>query len=126
MPTILVVDDDVGVRKAICSYFEGLKWAQCREAADGLDAISEALESKPDLVLLDFNIPLKAIQTAKILKTIMPAVPLVMLTARVSKTNAPIARDSVVPIVFRKDDLGALTNCVRAMLGAHEWSGAVG
>jgi two-component system chemotaxis response regulator CheY len=52
----LVVDDSRVVRKAARRMLEGLGFA-VREAEDGAQALLACRESLPDLVLLDWNMP---------------------------------------------------------------------
>ena len=52
----LVVDDSRVVRKAARRILEGLGFA-VREAEDGSKALAACRESLPDLVLLDWNMP---------------------------------------------------------------------
>jgi two-component system, NarL family, nitrate/nitrite response regulator NarL len=121
MPTILVVDDHAAVRDALCQYFEQLNLATCREAVNGLDAINKALQLRPDLILLDFSMPImNGIEAAKVLKEMMPRVPLFMLTAHSSAEMQGVASDSGIAGVFQKDDLVPLVECLRGLLSAKE------
>ena len=55
-PTVLIVDDEKDVRRAINRVLRPLRW-QVHEAADGFQAGSLMLQEKPDLVLLDLSMP---------------------------------------------------------------------
>lgn len=54
--SILIVDDDAGLRQLLCMTlkFVGL---DVREAGDGLDALAQIRADLPDLVLLDVVMP---------------------------------------------------------------------
>ena len=52
----LVVDDSRVVRKAARRFLEGFGF-QVREAGDGQEALVACREALPDLVLLDWNMP---------------------------------------------------------------------
>ena len=52
----LVVDDSRVVRKAARRFLEGFGF-QVREAGDGQEALTACREALPDLVLLDWNMP---------------------------------------------------------------------
>lgn len=52
----LVVDDSRVVRKAARRFLEGFGF-QVREAGDGQEALLACREALPDLVLLDWNMP---------------------------------------------------------------------
>jgi CheY-like chemotaxis protein len=55
-PTILVVDDDVHIREFVCEAldFEGY---EARSAGDGCAALDVLAGWRPDLILLDLNMP---------------------------------------------------------------------
>ena len=67
---ILIVDDNSVVRKTIRSFLTWHNFRVCGEAADGKEAIRKVRELKPDVVLLDINMPgMNGIQSAsKILR----------------------------------------------------------
>ena len=56
MKTCLIVDDSRVVRKVARQIFEGLGFA-CEEAENGLVALEASNKSMPDVVLLDWNMP---------------------------------------------------------------------
>ncbi len=79
---VLVVDDHTLFRRGICAVLanrEGLEVVA--EASDGLEAIEKTKEIKPDVVLMDLNMPrcsgLEAIQA---LQAEMPQVNVLVLT----------------------------------------------
>lgn len=79
---VLIVDDNPLVRKAVCSLFTLDGFSVCGEAGDGVQAIEEARQTRPDLIVLDFSMPvMDGIRAAKALKQIMPDVPVVLFTA---------------------------------------------
>lgn len=55
---ILVVDDHEVVRLGIRAMLEGHEgWEVCGEAADGREGVDKAAQIRPDLVILDLNMP---------------------------------------------------------------------
>jgi DNA-binding NarL/FixJ family response regulator len=120
MPTVLVVDDHVGVRNAIRIAFESVRGLVVCEAVDGRDAIEKARQLRPDAVILDFSMPvLNGLQAARILKKLMPGVPLFMLTALYSSQLNSEARGAGISSVYAKGaDLSALVNQVRSVVVA--------
>jgi two-component system chemotaxis response regulator CheY len=56
MKTCLVVDDSKVIRKVARHILEGLDFT-VDEAADGSQALARCRESSPDVVLLDWNMP---------------------------------------------------------------------
>ncbi len=55
-PTILVVDDSVMLRMLACITIEFAGY-KTQQAEDGIQAMEMLVASKPDLVLLDINMP---------------------------------------------------------------------
>ena len=81
MSRVLLVDDNPQVRRALRWFFEELN-LHCDEADNGLHALQVAQQVKPDLVILDYSMPvMNGIDAAFVFKQIMPEVPLLMLTA---------------------------------------------
>jgi DNA-binding NarL/FixJ family response regulator len=80
--SVLIVDDNQGVRKTMRNFFEKLTdWEIADEAADGAEAIQKAMELKPDLILLDLCMPrLNGIEAASILKKMLPNSYIVVFT----------------------------------------------
>ena len=53
----------------------------CAEAENGQQAIDLALKHRPDLIILDFAMPvLNGLEAARQLKKIMPGVPIILFT----------------------------------------------
>ena len=68
---ILIADDSRSLRQALKNMlsFSPEKWEICGEAADGHEAVSQTVELKPDVVLLDLSIPaLSGIEVVKTLR----------------------------------------------------------
>jgi CheY-like chemotaxis protein len=52
-----------------------------REAIDGLDAVQKAEKLRPDLILLDLNMPrLNGAEAASALKNLLPDTPIILFT----------------------------------------------
>ena len=56
MMNALIVDDSRVVRKVAKKILENLQF-ECSEAANGAEALDACAKSMPDLVLLDWNMP---------------------------------------------------------------------
>jgi DNA-binding NarL/FixJ family response regulator len=82
MARILVADDHESMRMAVrCLIGMHPGWEICGEADDGREAVSKAVELKPDLVLLDFKMPLaNGIKAGGEISSAMPTTPIVMYT----------------------------------------------
>lgn len=53
---LLIVDDDPGIRRLFCRIFDGEEY-QVLSARDGEEALSATERGRPDLVVLDINMP---------------------------------------------------------------------
>ena len=82
MPTILVADDCASTRLSVRLLLEGRHpELSIREAIDGLDAIQQAEKLKPDLILLDLNMPrVNGAEAASALKNLLPDTPIILFT----------------------------------------------
>jgi DNA-binding NarL/FixJ family response regulator len=81
MPRILIADDSQATRYALRRLIEGNGWEVCGEAEDGLSAVERAGVLKPDLVILDFNMPnLDGLQAGQAIHTADPNIPLLLFT----------------------------------------------
>ena len=82
--TILIVDDDPLIRKLITTTLQDVAGYQLREAADGMQALEEAVELRPQIVFLDYDMPrLNGIETCRRLRSdpVTAEATIVMLTA---------------------------------------------
>jgi DNA-binding NarL/FixJ family response regulator len=79
---ILLVDDHVLFRKGIATLLSARPdMVIAGEASDGIEAVEVAHQTKPDVILLDVNMPNRnGIETVKVLKKEMPEIQIVMLT----------------------------------------------
>ena len=81
---VMVVDDDPFVRKLIATTLEDVAEFDLHEAADGVEALEVARQSRPSLVFLDVDMPrLDGIDACRRLRAedVTSATTIVMLTA---------------------------------------------
>jgi DNA-binding response OmpR family regulator len=77
---ILAVDDEAVVRNVLSRYLKGRGYL-VTTAEDGAQALDIIKKERPDLVLLDINMPGKdGMETLKELHALHPAVPVIMVT----------------------------------------------
>ena len=82
--TILIVDDEAAIREMVVMALE-MAGYQCLEAAGAKQAHSLVVDSRPDLVLLDWMLPdVSGIELARRLKRdqLTAEIPIIMLTAK--------------------------------------------
>jgi len=66
---VLIVDDDEFVRKLIATTLEDVAEFELHEAADGVEALEVARQTRPSLVFLDVDMPrLNGIETCRQLR----------------------------------------------------------
>jgi DNA-binding response OmpR family regulator len=84
--TILIVDDEPQIVKVLRGYLEKAGF-RVVFAADGRQALAQHLRERPDLVLLDLNLPgMDGIEVARHLRA-TSNIPIIMVTARVEETD---------------------------------------
>ena len=68
MTKILIIDDDEDLRSLLTIYFEGLGF-DAPHANDGDEGLKQAAKHKPDIIILDINMPtLDGFNTLRALK----------------------------------------------------------
>ncbi len=86
MQTILVVDDEPQIVKVVRGYLEQAGF-RVVTASDGPAALAQYRHEKPDLVVLDLNLPgLDGLDVARQIRA-RDATPIVMLTARADESD---------------------------------------
>ena len=78
---ILVVEDHAAFRRAICTALQRRAEFQTIGAADGLEAVQKTEELRPDLILLDINLPkMHGFEVAKQIPRLAPHARLVFMS----------------------------------------------
>jgi len=116
---ILVIDDGDSVRDVIRIFLEHAGFEVCGEAGDGVQAIEQAKQLKPDLIVLDLAMPrMNGAEAASILNQTMPNIPIVLLTLYQNVLGSALATAvGVKAIVDKTDGMDKLVACVRSLLG---------
>jgi DNA-binding NarL/FixJ family response regulator len=115
---ILVADNNAMIRKSLCRIFEMEEnYDLCAEAANGEEAIALAIQHKPDLIILDFQMPvMNGIEAAYELKRIIPNVPIILFTLHADTTTYALGRNSPVDLVVAKSDAYHIVDHVRSLI----------
>ena len=119
MTRILIVDDNARVRAALRLCLKMKEdWVVCGEADNGDAAIELVRTVKPDVVLLDYAMPvMNGLEAAKTLRAMMPEVPLILFTVHRSanlESDACVAGISAV--ISKVEGVTALVDRVRSLL----------
>jgi CheY-like chemotaxis protein len=116
MCRVLVVDDHPIVRKALVFYLRSRLKVECIEATNGYEALKTVSEEKPDLVILDYSMPvMNGIETARVLHSTRPEIPILMLTAHFTAAEAA-GKELGIRGVFSKDNVEPLLMQTRTVL----------
>jgi len=115
---ILIVDDNPAVRRYLRAILEQQEaWRVCGEARTGAEALQKVLESPPDLVVLDYQMPdLNGVDVAKQISEMFPKIPILMVTLHLSKQLAEAAREAGVRGACAKQDIGSVVEAVEVLL----------
>lgn len=79
---ILIVDDHEVMRGGLRSLLGSPpEWEVCGEAVDGVEAVEKAKELKPDVVVLDINMPiLNGLEAIRLIRKEVPQTQVVILS----------------------------------------------
>ena len=77
---ILIVDDEPLIAEVLSEHFKASY--EIETATNGTDALAAVLRNRPDLMLLDINMPrMNGVEVLKDVKKIDESIPVVMVTA---------------------------------------------
>ncbi len=118
---ILIADDRQLMRDALKAIF-ALRptWQICGEASDGAEVVAKASQLQPDLIILDFKMPLgDGIRAASEILVAMPSVPIVMYTLyKTEELESAAKLVGVRAVVGKEDGVRSLLTAVDAELAA--------
>jgi two-component system KDP operon response regulator KdpE len=123
--TILVVDDEPQIRRVLRSTLS-FRGYEIVESSTGEQALELAPKVKPDLILLDVNLPgISGIETCRELRR-FTAVPIIMLTVRNAERDKVVALDAGADdYVTKPFGIEELLARVRASLRRHSAEEAI-
>ena len=81
MARILIVDDHPGARTTLRELLDWHSFQICGDAQNGKEAVEKVIELKPEIVLMDINMPvMNGINAAQEIRRIAPGTKIVFLT----------------------------------------------
>lgn len=97
-------------------------WQVCGEASDGMEAVVKASQLQPDLIILDFKMPLAdGIRAASQILIAMPSMPIVMYTLyKTEELESAAKLIGVRAVVGKEDGVRNLLNAVDTELAARQ------
>jgi DNA-binding NarL/FixJ family response regulator len=117
--TVLIVDDNAFIRQALREIFEREgDFEICGEAANGRDAIEAVTRLHPDLVVLDFSMPvMNGLDAANLIKDLAPTLPLILYSAVTDEAVARLARSlGITELVSKSEPVSVLIRRAREVL----------
>jgi DNA-binding NarL/FixJ family response regulator len=117
----LIVDDSELVRRSLRTVLQANpEWEICGEAADGIAAVEMFKDLRPNIVILDFQMPgINGIETARRMAEIAPTVPIVLFTQHASADLERHALEVGIRSVVSKTNAFPMVGMIEALLGSH-------
>jgi DNA-binding NarL/FixJ family response regulator len=119
MAKILIAEDRELMRSALKTAFAMRpKWEVCGEATDGREVVTKVSQLQPDLIIMDFKLPLAdGLQAAKEIFATAPSIPIVMYTLyRNDELDGAAKQIGVRSVVSKQDGLIHLLEAIDAEL----------
>jgi DNA-binding NarL/FixJ family response regulator len=115
---ILIADDHRAALRGIRALLDPHPgWQVCGEAMGGRDAVTKAVELRPDLVVLDFAMPqVDGLKAASEINSLLPEIQIVLHTMYGSAVRAAAEKHGISRLV-EKAKSGALVAAVEELLG---------
>src|SRR5215472_6117156 len=122
--TILIVDDDTDLRDALAEQLRLHEEFRTLEAAGGGEAVRLGKDKKPDLVLLDVDLPdMDGRETCRLLRKAGVSAPVIMLTAASTDSDTILGLEAGAnDYVTKPFKFAVLLARIRAQLRSHEQS----
>ena len=122
--TILIVDDDTDLREALAEQLELDEQFIVHQAAAGIPGVAAAQDQRPDLVLLDVDLPdIDGREVCRRMRAAGVAAPIIMLTAAAEDSDAIGGLDAGAnDYVTKPFKFAVLLARIRAQLRSHEQS----
>jgi DNA-binding NarL/FixJ family response regulator len=115
---ILVADDSPAIRSCLRGLLDHhADWLVCDEASNGKEAVERFLEAKPDLIVIDFQMPeMNGLDAARHIVGLSPKTPILMVTIHLSKQLSQEARKVGIRGACAKGDIHSVVDAVGALL----------
>src|SRR5215468_8997960 len=114
---ILIADDNPTFRKALRQLLEGVDHWEIIEAAEGQEAVTKSVETRPDVILLDLAMPIKnGFTAAREISQLLPGTPILMCTMHTSAQVDAEAQKSGIRQVLSKDQSNLILPTIRQWL----------
>jgi DNA-binding NarL/FixJ family response regulator len=125
MARILIADDHESMRIALRATVKlHPQWEVCGEATDGREVVAKAVELRPDLVILDFKMPVaNGIKASAEISSSTPNIPIVMYTLyKTPELEVAAKLVGIRQIVGKEDGAKHLVSAIETELAAQKFS----
>jgi DNA-binding NtrC family response regulator len=115
---ILIVDDEVDLLDMLTAYFMAYKY-DVTTATSGMEALTAVARQRPDVVLLDINMPhMNGVEALKEIMTIDQSIAVIMVTGNLDlEMTVEAIRNGAFAYVPKPFDLRYLDHLIAASLG---------
>jgi two-component system nitrate/nitrite response regulator NarL len=115
----LIIDDNALVRSTLGTILQtNSDWEICGEASNGADGVESFKKLRPDVVIVDFQMPgLNGVETARLILQFATAVPILMFTDHASAELENYALRAGIRAVVSKIDTFLMVGIIKAILG---------
>ena len=129
MARILIADDHESMRLALRTTVTlHPQWEVCGEATDGREAVAKASQLQPDLIILDFRLPVaNGIKAGSEITSSMPRIPIVMYTLyKTPELEVAAKLVGIRQVVGKEDGAKHLVSAIETALVKEKFSRCVG
>jgi len=114
---ILIADDNATFRKALRQLLEGVDHWEVIEAAEGQEAVTKSMETRPDVIVVDLAMPVKnGLAAAREISQLLPGTPILMCTMHMSAQVEAEAQKSGISQVLSKSHGNLILPAIRQWL----------
>jgi DNA-binding NarL/FixJ family response regulator len=115
---ILVADDSPAIRRCLRGLLNNhAGWRVCDEACNGREAVELFQDTKPDLIVIDFQMPeMNGLDASRLIADLSPNTPILMVTIHLSKQLSDEARKAGIRGACAKSDINNVVDAVGALL----------
>ena len=115
---VLIADDHDAIRKGVATILSHDGIEVCGEASNGIEAVTNAVQLRPDIVILDLTMPLMGgFEAARKLHKVLPDIPILIYSMHGSdQLIKEIRRLGLQGFVSKSDISKALPEAVNALV----------
>ena len=119
MAKILIIDDDIDLIKILSFHLKNANY-ESSYAEDGENGLKKAAEDKPDLIILDIQMPgLNGIEVAKKMQAdeSLKNIPIIFLTATLDFDRSQIPQGPKIKFITKPCDFNQITENIKELTG---------